>query len=155
MNAIETRISDQTLGIWRVELPDGNWLAHLFHYDGPKRRGLRRPRSSWGGADVRYGASLPRHIELAYRFRWYKNDKDERPWALWLMRPCTSEEDAVEKARDLHDRLMALGLSGWELLRRGRKPADFGVALHKMPGMSSTGGPEMSQLIERPDGKWH
>ena len=135
MAEIETRITDRTLGVWRVELSGGNWFAHLFHYDGDRLRGRPSPRTTWSGSEAKYKPSLPRHIELAYRFRWYQGDGGEPPWAIWLMRPGTRDEQAIEKAREFHDRLMSLGVGGWELLRRDRMPAAFLAALRKMPGI--------------------
>jgi hypothetical protein len=140
MNAEAITISEKTIGIWRVELPGGNWLAHLFHNGGT------RPRPSRSQAERVASALL--HIELAYRFRWQKETKSERRWAIWALRPGTSEADAVETARQAHDRLMSRGLGGWELLRRDSSAVEYFAALQRMPGMGAPDGPEMIPVHE-------
>ena len=61
MKASGIPISERTVGLWRVELPAGNWLAHLFHnsgFAGPDRT----PETAWRGAQARRLAALPVHI---------------------------------------------------------------------------------------------
>jgi hypothetical protein len=128
--------------MWRVELPGGNWLAHLFHNGGS--RSEYTPETAWRGAQARRFAALPVHI-MVYRFRWDKDDSDERPWAICGLRPGTPQADAIEKVRQAQDRLMTYGLGGWELLRGERSSAEFFAALREMPGMTITAADEVSQ----------
>lgn len=145
MTAEAITITEKTIGIWRVELPGGNWLAHLFHNDGTTPNAERPLWTTFGNSRAKCGASLLRHIQLAYRFRWYDNARAERHWAIWAMRPGTSDAEALEAAREAQDRLMSYGLGGWEMLRSGRSPAEFFSAVREMPGMStSTTEPEVT-----------
>ena len=135
MKAAAIPISDKTIGVWRVQLPGGNWLAHLFHNGSPTPRSEYTAQSTWRGAHARRLAALPVHI-MVYRFRWDKDDRDERPWAICALRPGTPQADAIEKVRQAQDRLMTYGLGGWELLRGERSLAEFLAALREMPGMT-------------------
>lgn len=145
MTAAGITISDKTIGIWRVELPGGNWLAHLFVNAGATPMpGF----TTWGGvSNARRLVAIPGPI-LTYRFRW-ENDRGERPWTICGVRPGTPDADAIEKVRRAQDNLMTYGLGGWEVLRGDRSVAEFFAALHKMPGMSATAGPEVIRLLER------
>jgi hypothetical protein len=136
MKATGIPISDKTVGIWRVELPGGHWLAHLFHNGGATSRPECNPETFWRGSQARRLAALPVHI-LVYRFRWDKDGGDERPWAICGLRPGTPDGEAIEKARQAQDRLMTYGLGGWELLRGERSAAEFFAALREMPGMTA------------------
>lgn len=135
MRAAGFPISDKTIGMWRVEVPGGNWLAHLFHNGGSTPRSECIPETAWRGAQARRLAALPVHI-MVYRFRWGKDGRDERPWAICALRPGTPQADAIEKVRQAQDRLMTYGLGGWELLRGERSLAEFLAALREMPGMT-------------------
>lgn len=137
MRATGIPVSEKTIGMWRVELPGGNWLAHLFHNSVCTPRSEYTPEAGWRGAQARRLAVLPVHI-LVYRFRWDKNARDERPWAICGLRPGTPQADAIERARQAQDRLMTYGLGGWELLRGERSLAEFFAALREMPGMTIT-----------------
>lgn len=137
MRAAGFPISDKTIGMWRVEVPGGNWLAHLFHNGLSTARSECTPETAWRGAQARRLAALPVHI-MVYRFRWNKDGRDERPWAICGLRPGTPESDAIEKVRQAQDRLMTYGLGGWELLRGERSLAEFSAALREMPGMTIT-----------------
>lgn len=128
--------------MWRVELPGGNWLAHLFHNGGATSRPESTPETAWRGSQARRLAALPVHI-LVYRFRWDKNGREDRPWAICGLRPGTPDAEAIEKARRAQDRLMTYGLGGWELLRGERSAAEFFAALRKMPGMATLADAEM------------
>lgn len=135
-------VCDKTIGIWRVELPGGNWLAHLFHNGGSKPTSEFSPETAWRGAQARRLAALPVHV-MVYRFRWHKDGKDQRPWAICALRPGTPDADAIEKVRQAQDRLMTYGLGGWELLRGRRSAAEFFAALREMPGMTDTAEDEV------------
>lgn len=137
MKAAGIPISDNTIGMWRVEVPGGNWVAHLFHNGNSTFRSDFTPQTTWRGAHARRLATLPVHI-MMYRFRWDKDARDERPWAICGLRPGTPQTDAIEKVRQAQDHLMTYGLGGWELLRGERSAAEFFEALREMPGMTIT-----------------
>ena len=137
MKAAGIPISEKTIGMWRVELPGGNWLAHLFHNGTSTSRSEYIPETAWRGAHARRLAALPVHI-MVYRFHWDKDGRDERPWAICGLRPGTPQADAIERVSQAQDRLMTYGLRGWELLRGERSMAEFFAALREMPGMTIT-----------------
>ena len=142
MRAAGIPISDKTIGMWRVELPGGNWLAHLFHNGGVRPRPESTPETTWRSAQARRLAALPVHI-MVYRFRWDRDGKDERPWAICGLRPGTPDMEAIERVRDAQSNLMTYGLGGWELLRGERSSAEFIAALREMPGMTTTAAGEV------------
>lgn len=108
-------VTEATVGIWQVALPDGNWFAHMA-------------RRSGGG------------FEILYRFRWYRDQKvfDSRDVKHWWRGTVSSvsEDECLSKMRAIVAELaQAGGLSSWELIR-GTKPLDeFMAALLKMPGI--------------------
>jgi hypothetical protein len=139
MKAAGILISDKTIGIWRVELPGGNWLAHLFHNGG----GMSRAECTLAAAShERHLVALPVHV-MMYRFRWNRDGTGERPWAICGLRPGTPDVQAIERVRDAQSNLMTYGLGGWELLRGERSSAEFFAALREMPGMAATAGGEV------------
>ena len=141
MTAAGIPITDRTLGMWRVELPGGNWLAHLFHNGGATPRAESALAGAWSDSHARHLVVLPAHI-MVYRFRWDRDGKDERPWAICGLRPGTPDVEAIERVRDAQSNLMTYGLGGWELLRGERSSAEFIAALREMPGMTTTAGGE-------------
>ena len=141
MRAAGFPISDKTIGMWRVELPAGSWLAHLVHNGAATPKPECTPKTVWVGSHARRLAALPVQI-LLYRFRWDKDGRDERPWVIRGLRPGTPDAEAIEKAREAQSNLMTYGLGGWELLRGKRSAAEFLAALREMPGMTTTAEPK-------------
>jgi hypothetical protein len=59
-------ISEKTIGMWRAELPGGNWLAHLFHGGGTTLRyDDGRAERHWAIRAMRPGTSDAEAVEAA------------------------------------------------------------------------------------------
>jgi len=105
-------ISEQTVGLWYVELPNGNWLASINRItDGT--------------------------VQLDYRLRWFRDDKlfdESNDVRNWYRLKTNDEKKLLETTRAIFSQLTET-FKGWELMRGGRSVEEFLDELGRMPGM--------------------
>ena len=106
-------LSEGTIGLWSLEWPEGNWLAHA-------------ERTDTG-------------FEMVCRLRWFRDDKifdsdDERQW---FVLQAGSEDELIKQTRALYIdmRRAAPTAEGWELMRGQMSVEEFSALVSRIPGM--------------------